>query len=137
MHRFIICECDILTLDNAQERREAREAIRAAGLASLPILEGEPGEPGEETGEILTAADAPPPEDLPTAETFAEMLSVMVNPEADECERMDVIGGITGCGRVEIRTFRSAGILTDNEGFVIKIGRAEFQVTVVDSSPAY
>ncbi len=35
--------------------------------------------------------------------------------------------------RTRIRTFREAGLLTGNKGLVVRVGDAEFQVTIVRS----
>jgi hypothetical protein len=129
MARFVYTQTEIFLLPG--ERAEAQAAMREAGITSLPILEGEPGTAGSTTGETLEA-DGPSPTvaDLPGDAEIAEMLSVLINPESGEDERMDVIGGLTQLGRVEVRSYRAAGILTHHEGFVIKVGRATFQVTV-------
>ncbi len=115
------------------ERREARERLREAGLESIAIREGEPGEAGTETGEILMAADGPGDAvaDLPSDREIAEWLGVLINPESSDEERMDVIGAVTQVGAVRVRSFEAAGVLTSNAGFVITIGPATFQVTVV------
>jgi len=35
--------------------------------------------------------------------------------------------------RVRVRSFRESGVMTSNEGFVVRVGEEEFQVTVVRS----
>ena len=131
IHRFVILEADILTLDTAAERREAREAIRDAGLESLPIFEGPPGEPGEETGERLTKAAGEPAPELPTERELSETLAAIINPETSSDDRDAMVESLTAYGRIQIRDFRSAGVLTNNEGFEIIISGQRFQVTVV------
>jgi len=34
---------------------------------------------------------------------------------------------------VRVRSFRESGVMTSNEGFVVRVGEEEFQVTVVRS----
>jgi hypothetical protein len=128
MHRFIILSEDIYTLDNAAQRREAREAMRDAGIESLPIFEGEPGEGGEETGETLAAAAAVPA--APSAEDVAGYLGTLIDPESDDDMRAEVIERLATAGRASVRTYRERMILTDDEGFVLTVGGAEYQVTV-------
>lgn len=132
MHRFIIIDGDVYTIDNAAERREAREAMREAGIESLAIREGEAGEAGEETGETLAAAPAEPV--APSAEDVAGYLGTLVDPESDDDMRADVIERLTTAspnGRVQVRTYRERMMLTEDEGFTLTIGKAEYQVTVV------
>lgn len=128
MVRYVICADEIFLLHTAEERREARAAIREEGLASLPILEGEPGEDGTETGELLLAATGP---SLPSDEELAETLAAIINPETTEDDRAAMVGSLTAYGRVSLRSYRSAGVLTDNAGFVLELGTRKFQVTVV------
>jgi hypothetical protein len=52
---------------------------------------------------------------------FAEYLMEAIEAEAQE----------NGEEVPEIDTFEGAGLLTSNKGLVVRIGRAEFQVTVV------
>ena len=57
--------------------------------------------------------------------------------EARVCELitagLEEIAESEDVGRLRIRTFGDAGILTSNKGLVVRIGDAEFQVEVIRS----
>jgi hypothetical protein len=59
--------------------------------------------------------------------------TLLESPEAAEVVE-EVIGAQT---EVSADSFRDAGVLTNNAGLVVRIGRREFQVTVVESTPSY
>jgi hypothetical protein len=136
MHNFIIMEDgDIFTIDNAAEIAEARDRMKEDGVASLPIYVGEAGEEGTLTGRSLDAEteectdDAP---EVPSDADLAEMLMALVNPENGEDERAEVIERLEAIGlHTSVTSFRSAGVLTNNAGFVLRIGSTSFQITVV------
>ena len=69
---------------------------------------------------------------------LSELLGNLLN-EAGECQdgddlaidEVDAEGALYGC---QVRSFEEAGVLTANDGFVIRLDdRSEFQVTIVRS----
>ena len=70
-------------------------------------------------------------------------MNEMVDDEADGIDEARVCELITAgleeiaesedLGRVRVRTFEDAGVLTHNKGLVVRIGDAEFQVEVLRS----
>jgi hypothetical protein len=64
------------------------------------------------------------------AELLAEVLGT---PEAAELVE-EVLGAQA---EVSSTSFREAGVLTNNAGLVVRVGRREFQLTVVESTPSY
>jgi hypothetical protein len=48
-------------------------------------------------------------------------------------EALEALADESGLPHPRIRTFADAGVLTGNRGLVVRIGGAEFQVTVVRS----
>jgi hypothetical protein len=157
MHTFITLDDDIYTLDTAAEIAHARQHMAEAGVASLPTYRGEAGEEGTPTGEFIRAAEQPIREactacgvevdqdgscpqctyaeraarDLPVDEDIARVLMTLIDPESDEDMRAEAMEMITGsAARVDVRSYRDAGMLTRDQGFILRIGIAEFQVTV-------
>ncbi len=126
MHTYIILNDDIYTLDTREERADACDAMRELGVESLPILEGPAGEEGTPTGEVLQAAV-----EMPSNDELAAMLMALVNPESGEDERGQIVEQLAELGRVEVRDYRGSGVLTSNAGFVLTIGRVQFQISVV------
>lgn len=62
--------------------------------------------------------------------------------EVEESELADLLGSLLqGDGEIEdlcdedvsVRSFAESGVLTRNEGLVVRVGGAEFQVTIVRS----
>jgi hypothetical protein len=148
MHTFLILNDDIYTLDTAAEIAHARAHMLEAGIASLPMYVGEAGEEGTLTGSSLTADETEECEDndcagcawcdehgttkeLLTDAALCEMLMLLVNPESSEDDRTTIVEELTALGRVDVTDFRSAGVLTRNAGFVLRVGDHEFQITVV------
>jgi len=64
------------------------------------------------------------------AELLAEVLGT---PEAAELVE-EILGAQAA---VSSTSFREAGVLTNNAGLVVRVGRREFQLTVVESTPSY
>jgi len=73
--------------------------------------------------------------ELPNDDVLAAMLSILVNPESDQEQRDAVAERLDRVGRsIETSTFREAGVLTDDAGFIVRFGGlAEYQITVVRS----
>jgi hypothetical protein len=69
--------------------------------------------------------------DMPTTASIAEIIQTLISPECDDDMRAELVESLTDHGRVSSRTFREAGILTSNDGIVLRIGRIEFQITIV------
>lgn len=48
-------------------------------------------------------------------------------------EGLEAVLGEYSTLRWEIQTFKDSGVLTENEGLVLKVGNCEFQITIVQS----
>jgi hypothetical protein len=115
VHTFILIDDEIILIDDAGERADARELMLDSGVTRTPILRGRAGQPGEATGEQFTAED---PAALSESD-FADLIARCLNPETSEAAHQDIEEQLT------------ARVLTGNAGLVIRIGDAEFQVSVV------
>ena len=66
-----------------------------------------------------------------TDHDIASALQIVLNPECSEEERAEALEQIWGSGRVGIRSYRDAGVLTDNAGLVLRTEDGEFNIDVV------
>ncbi len=68
-----------------------------------------------------------------TAEDLEQILVVMLDNNLSEAIH-DLEDDDSSQGRkVEIRTFREAGVLTNDDGLVLRVGNREFQITIIRS----
>jgi hypothetical protein len=135
MNKYILIGEDILTVDTYAERVEARKLMADAGIDETMIYLGGPEEDHGATGELLNANQAHEPkgsQELLSDERVAEMLQTLIDGNSDDAMRDEVFEDLEGLGaHIEVNSFRDAGILTSNAGFVIRVGGQTFQVSVV------
>lgn len=81
-------------------------------------------------GTCPSCAALPADQDYP-AGTLCAVLETLVHPDSTEEERDEALDTMLSFGRVEVESFAEAGILTDDLGFVLTVGRAQFQITIV------
>lgn len=77
----------------------------------------------------------PRPTAAPDAEAFDDKFLSMTEGEFEDFLAIAVEGYADAMETpaTDIRTFRDAGVMTGNKGLVVRIGDAEFQVTIVRS----
>lgn len=72
-----------------------------------------------------------------TEAELAEAIGKCLSPDTSDEGIDQVMGAAFGeggpAGRFELRSFADAGLLTNDAGIVVRIGSAEFQITVVRS----
>lgn len=73
---------------------------------------------------------------VPTAEDLAGYLSILLDPETSDADRETALGEfhdrLSCAGRADVKSFQRAGVLTDNDGLVLRAGNLEFQITIVE-----
>jgi hypothetical protein len=60
-----------------------------------------------------------------------QAVAAMFNVESEAAE--EVIDGMLEMSSLEATTFEEAGVMTSNRGVVVRIGRCEYQITIVRS----
>ena len=82
----------------------------------------------------VTGRDYSDDPEMPEDQEIANALATLIDPEADSDMREDSLDELDSwCrvhGRADVRTYRDAGILTSEAGFVLRIGDTEYQITV-------
>jgi predicted house-cleaning noncanonical NTP pyrophosphatase (MazG superfamily) len=84
---------------------------------------------------VAETADPAADHEMPSDEAFAALLQQIVDPASDEemtDEALERLEDIIRVGKrsVEVRSFADAHLMTDDAGFVMRIGDTEYQITV-------
>ena len=64
------------------------------------------------------------------------LAALLESSEAAEVAE-EFVDGDAEAPEISVTSFRDAGVLTNNAGLVVRVGRREFQLTVVESTPSY
>lgn len=67
-----------------------------------------------------------------SAAELAAALRVILDPECSEQQRAEMLETVWGDGRVSLRSYRDAGVLTDNEGLVLRTEAGEFHIEILE-----